>query len=255
MKVNRNFGIKDIATILLFLFTAVAYLFDWWTVSLSDEKVGFTPLDLLDGTKAFSVISGRSTYVWVTIALLIVAAVIIHAVVCRILGTRYIGYGVPIAVILTLIAAVIISSKAGPGVSITAWPILSLIFASLGVVSELNLELKSKGVKDRTTDNIGTIRGIDGTYRDASFSISDGETLVFGRDPTICHIVFPEKNISREHCTIRYCAREKTYYVVDTSRNGTYFEDGVRLQPQREHPIPGGEAIYLDNPKEMFRLE
>lgn len=100
----------------------------------------------------------------------------------------------------------------------------------------------------------GVIKGVCGAYKGATFTIEDGETLTFGRDPAICHVVFETSNISRAHCTIRYSAAENSYYVKDTSRNGTYYADGIRMQPQREMPVTAGEKIYLDNPNEMFRL-
>ena len=47
---------------------------------------------------------------------------------------------------------------------------------------------------------------------------------------------------------------EKMYYVTDLSSNGTFLEDGIRLQPQTETAVERGEKIYLSNQKDVFCL-
>lgn len=51
------------------------------------------------------------------------------------------------------------------------------------------------------------------------------------------------KGVSRLHAVV-YCA-EQTFYIVDlNSTNGTYI-NGIRLVPQRPHPLSDGDEIRL----------
>lgn len=101
----------------------------------------------------------------------------------------------------------------------------------------------------------GGIRPISGEYAGVKFKLTDGETLMLGRDPALCNIVFRDKNISRRHCAVRYSAAQDRYYVMDLSKNGTFLENGVRLRPQAEMALERGSKIYLMNQNNMLTLE
>lgn len=271
---------RNIISGVLFLLSGVLFFTDWWSISFFVFSDGMTPIELgrssafiQDAAALFGNSAGSNLQPWITVALVIVWGTILHAVVCRVLNSAYRGFGVPAVVLVTVIAASIFASDLG--MSLTAMPILALLFAVAGVllapagntaakentagISSSNSCSNGSDSRESSGDSgrrngIGMITGVSGLYKDASFTIADGETLVFGRDPAICHVVFDSSNISREHCTIRYHAAEDAYYVKDTSRNGTYYEDGIRMQPQRERPVAAGEKIYLNNPDEMFKL-
>lgn len=255
-----NNTVRNVAASLLFVLSGAMFFLDWWSGSFLFFETGQTPLELgrlselMSTMASWTGISAGSSLQPLIIALLVIIwALIIHAVVCRVLQKAYRGVAVPAVLLAAVIAAAVLAPKME--MSITAAPFLALAFAVAGVVlapaPKSDAERNASPAED---SHRGVIEGISGAYKGAAFAIGDGETLTFGRDPSRCHVVFEKSNISRAHCAIRYNAAENRYYVKDTSRNGTYYEDGIRMQPQRETPIAAGEKIYLDNPEEMFEL-
>ncbi len=255
-----NKRVRNAASSLLFLLSGVMFFLDWWSASFIVFREGITPLELGELSDQINNVAswlgnstGSSLRPWIIGLLVVVWGAIIHAVGCRVLRKTYRGGVVPVIVLASVITALLLAAKMD--MSITAVPFLALTFAVAGLVlapSEKN-NAKEKTVSKGDSHG-GVIKGVCGVYKGATFTIEDGETLTFGRDPAICHVVFETSNISRAHCTIRYSAAENSYYVKDTSRNGTYYADGIRMQPQREMPVTAGEKIYLDNQKEEFKL-
>ncbi len=101
----------------------------------------------------------------------------------------------------------------------------------------------------------GHIQGISGMYGSAVFTVAEGQKLVFGRDSACSNVVFDQfdTDISRQHCTVEYVGG--TYFVTDTSKNGTFTSDGTRLAAGVRTSLPQGTIIYLGNNKNTFRLE
>lgn len=259
-ELRDNSTVRNIAASLLFVLSGAMFFLDWWSVSFIFFKTKITPLELGELADQLNAVptwlrgtAKSSLQAWIIILLIIIWALIAHAVVCRVLQKEYRGVAVPAAVLAAVIAAGCFAEEMG--VTITVVPYLALAFAVAGFI----LAPAEDGSAVRYTPSAeyphrGGIQGVSGAYKGAAFTIEDGETLIFGRDPAICHVLFDSSNISRAHCTIRYDAAENRYYVKDTSRNGTYYEDGIRMQPQREMPVTAGVRIYLDNPEEMFKL-
>lgn len=255
-----NKKVRKAASSLLFLLSGAMFFLDWWSASFIIFKEGIAPLELGDLSDHmnnvaswFGSSTGSNLRTWIIGLLVVVWGTIIHAVVCCALHKTYRGVAVPAVVLVSVIAAVFLAAKMD--MSITVVPFLALTFAVAGLVLAPSEKNNAKEEETPKGDpHCGVIEGVGGVYKGATFTIEDGETLTFGRDPSICHVVFETSNISRAHCTIRYSAAENSYYVKDTSRNGTYYADGIRMQPQREMPVTAGEKIYLDNPKEMFKL-
>lgn len=108
-----------------------------------------------------------------------------------------------------------------------------------------------------TEPKTAAVTGVTGKYAGASFNISDGIPVTFGRSATEANIVFDqfEADISRKHCTLQYDTASGRFIVTDQSTNGTYLEDGSRLSLNRPVPLVGGTVIYLGkNKKNSFRL-
>ena len=254
--IRDNRQIRNILSCVMFLLSGAMFFFDWWAASLLVFTAGVTPLELMDTVRLYGALAGDNSHIWILIALIVVGIVIIHAVICRVMNASYRGIGVPAVVLAAVVCAGIIAAQAD--LSMTVVPFLALLFAITGVLAApahiTSAGTPSKDTAGESAGTAGIITGISGAYKGASFAIADGETLTFGRDPAICHVVFDSSNISRAHCSIRYSAAENSYYVKDTSRNGTYYEDGIRMQPQRESAVTAGEKIYLDDPNEMFKL-
>lgn len=101
------------------------------------------------------------------------------------------------------------------------------------------------------------ITGIAGKYAGATFDISNGDAIVFGRSATGSNVVFDqfETDISRRHCAVKYSAQTDQFIVTDYSTNGTYFEDGSRLTANQSISVMRGTVIHLGkNKKNAFRL-
>ncbi len=101
----------------------------------------------------------------------------------------------------------------------------------------------------------GYLYGMSGEYRNVSIPLKDGEKIVIGRDPKICNLVLAGSKISRKHCVIRYEAAENQYYLQDSSKNGTYMENGVRIPDMSEVGIQPGTVFYLGDRENSFRAE
>lgn len=103
----------------------------------------------------------------------------------------------------------------------------------------------------------GKITGVNGMYRGASFTVSDNEEIVIGRDPRVAQIVIGEgaQNVSRQHCRVSYSASDNTYGVMDMSKNGTFSAaNRTRLPSKVFTKVPVGTEIYLGDRNNMFRL-
>ncbi|MCD8082484.1 MAG: FHA domain-containing protein [Clostridiales bacterium] len=105
--------------------------------------------------------------------------------------------------------------------------------------------------------NRGVIVGIAGMYKDATFDLTDGTELVFGRSTQDCNIVFDQSatDVSRKHCVVRFDGRANQYVVTDYSSNGTYLESGSRLESGQPKQLTKGTVIYLGSSRRnAFRL-
>lgn len=100
------------------------------------------------------------------------------------------------------------------------------------------------------------ITGIAGKYTGASFDISNGAPVIFGRSSEQANIVFDQfdTDISRKHCTVSYNAASGQYTVVDHSVNGTY-ANGNRYPKDQPVNVAPGTVIYLGKTqKNGFRI-
>lgn len=202
---------------------------------------------------------GTMALILLILSILGMASVIV-AIVGVIKRKPPIPYGIaaPVVTAAMLIITLCISGKMRS--SYDAWefyanlwiPILSLTSSIPAfAVYQLSYGRTIQPVYVRT----GGIRPISGEYAGVKFKLTDGETLVLGRDPALCNIVFRDQNISRRHCAVRYSAAQDRYYVMDLSKNGTFLENGVRLRPQTEIALGRGSKIYLMNQNNMLTLE
>ncbi len=94
----------------------------------------------------------------------------------------------------------------------------------------------------------GVLIGVRGAYAGARFDLNGVPSLMIGRDPSVCQIIFPKEStgISRRHCMVRFSLGENCYYLTDWSRNGTYLPGGVRLPSGRPHRVARGTTICFD---------
>lgn len=150
----------------------------------------------------------------------------------------------------------------------TAWmnivPSFGLVALTFSVLIALSNAIRygaytpPQPVKDEELPiNRGVIVGIEGVYKNASFEIVDGATIVFGRSPQESNIVFDQlaTDVSRKHCTARFDGRTNQYTVTDFSSNGTFLENGTQLESGQPKQLARGTVIYLGTSrKNGFRL-
>ena len=101
----------------------------------------------------------------------------------------------------------------------------------------------------------GVLAGLSGTYAGAEIPLNDGEVVTFGRAENN-HLIFTdEKRISRNHCSIRWDARNQRYLLQDYSSSGTYLNGSQESLPKNtELVIPCGSQIALGNQNNVFLL-
>lgn len=101
----------------------------------------------------------------------------------------------------------------------------------------------------------GVLAGLSGTYAGAEIPLNDGELVTFGRAENN-HLIFTdEKRISRNHCSIRWDARNQRYLLQDYSSSGTYLNGSQESLPKNtELVIPCGSQIALGNQNNVFLL-
>lgn len=245
---DNNLKMRTVGSVALYILSAVMLFLDWFSTQYGAIKLSLLEMKSLaqnvDGAEAAAMGS-----------LIIAGVAILIAIVGAIGKKRSYGIAAPIATVITLLVAVWLCSEADDWLKLTAAPFLALIFAVAGLmIAPATTSVQSQSASVQSARTGGVLIAESGDYAGAEFELSDGETLVLGRDPAMCSIVFEDHNVSRQHCAIRYSAAEDKYYVTDLSSNGTFLEDGIRLQPQTETAVERGEKIYLSNQKDVFTL-
>ena len=77
------------------------------------------------------------------------------------------------------------------------------------------------------------------------FEFSSNGILSFGRSGQYSNAVIEDKSLSRLHCTIWFNEKDRRLYIQDFSSNGTFKQNGERLQKEIMYPLDFGEIFYL----------
>lgn len=112
-----------------------------------------------------------------------------------------------------------------------------------------NLDFVENKEKENVIELSGIIKITSGSMKGFTVPIKDGETIYLGKDSKVSNIVFSKDyaHISRMHCSITFDARTNKYYVVDSSSNGTYFNNKERLIKRKRTPIERSTVLKLAN--------
>lgn len=139
-----------------------------------------------------------------------------------------------------------------------------LLAASMLILGILILVFKEKG---KDVDHGGCVLpklpkamivGISGMYQGASFDVSDGKPVTFGRDPAVCNIVFDqfEAMISRVHCIVAFDGMNNSYRLRDISKNGVFIGNiNNRVSPGADQTLRRGTVICLGSANNVFKLD
>ena len=82
--------------------------------------------------------------------------------------------------------------------------------------------------------------------------------IVIGRDPKESNLIITAAGgtISRRHCIVRFDGDGTNILLEDLgSKNGTFLNNGRRLEPGMPHPLQSGERFYLAQPDILFELQ
>ena len=98
--------------------------------------------------------------------------------------------------------------------------------------------------------------GLSGQWNGAEVCDGLEEGFVIGRDGKQCNIVIVEENskVSRKHCSINYDYSNDEYIVTDYSSNGTFLNNGTKLDYNAPVSLPSGTILLIGDRSNMFRL-
>ncbi len=100
------------------------------------------------------------------------------------------------------------------------------------------------------------LRGVSGFYAGSSVQLEDSDWII-GRDSSVSNLVLPSEqgSVSKRHCSIRYDAASRKVFLEDTwSSNGTFLQNGTKLEPGRPYELRPGDRFYLAEPGCMFEI-
>lgn len=81
--------------------------------------------------------------------------------------------------------------------------------------------------------------------------VNTSDLFKIGRSSQSCqYVISGDTNISRIHCYLRFDGQK--LYLCDSSSNGTFFENGVRLIKNKEYVIASGTKFYVATRNHML---
>lgn len=153
------------------------------------------------------------------------------------------------AVVLTaviVVLLVVLLRRPRPGAQANA--------GGAGNISHTIAGTGSGNVSRTVAVSVPVLTGVSGEFAGKSFPLQD--SLIIGRDPARCNIIFPEKTpgVSALHCELR---REGAGLSITDlgSSYGTFLNNGARLSPNAPYPIKSGDTFYLGEAANSFRLD
>ena len=97
--------------------------------------------------------------------------------------------------------------------------------------------------------------GLTGEYTGSSIPLRR-ETLTFGRDASVCHLVFPahDTDISKRHAELKVDESHLVWVRDCWSSQGTYL-NGRKMTSGQWTPWPKGQELWLGKQHTSFRLD
>jgi len=137
--------------------------------------------------------------------------------------------------------------------------LVSALLFTVFFLSFLLLRRKKQGLPQWTVRRprgpYGYVLGLAGAYTGAVITLSE-DTVFFGRDPQQCQMVFDtsQSQISRVHCSLRYDKRARAFLLENYSKNGTFLENGTRVEDGKPERLSFGMCFYLGDSRNAFQL-
>ncbi|MBQ6877344.1 MAG: DUF4234 domain-containing protein [Oscillospiraceae bacterium] len=139
------------------------------------------------------------------------------------------------------------------GLGIISWAIMQ---NSVNDLIEMRPVSRNNNFETKAGVKIAVISGSSGIYKGQSFEIEDGSEIVFGRDSSVCNIIFPnsEVSVSRKHCSIKYIGISDTFLVTNYSKNGVMYDGNHRIEAGSSAMLHRGTVISLGTVSNQFIL-
>ena len=89
------------------------------------------------------------------------------------------------------------------------------------------------------------LTGLGGIYASSTFNLD--QDIIFGRDPEVCSIVFPNgaPGVSKIHCQIVLNSFGAKASVIDCDSSFGTFLNGSRLEPGQPYALQDGDVIQF----------
>ena len=100
------------------------------------------------------------------------------------------------------------------------------------------------------------MRGITGPYANATVPLDSGQ-IAIGRDASLCQLVLPAgaTDVGRRHCTVRWDKADETFLLEDCwTSNGTFLDNGERIDSATPRRLKAGDRFYLANRHFQFEV-
>ena len=115
---------------------------------------------------------------------------------------------------------------------------------------------EERTTEDKEPEYVPAISIIDGPLAGAEIPIRGKEILYIGKDSQRANIVFTSDyiKVSRLHCSITYDAKHQKYFVTDSSSNGTYYMNHIKLEKGKRTAVSPGTTIILGDDSAKITL-
>lgn len=128
------------------------------------------------------------------------------------------------------------------------------------VTQEASMEIQKAGMereipKTAVYHGAVSITGLDGFFARKALHVRAGDVITIGRNRGACTLLFPpdHANVSAIHCELYYDNVRKRIILTDKdSKNGTFVQNGRRLEPGACCELQDGDTFYLADPSNMF---
>lgn len=108
--------------------------------------------------------------------------------------------------------------------------------------------------EDETVNIAHKVLIISGQYAGAEIALNDGQKVIIGRDGQKVNLVINDKEISGLHCSIEWSDADKKFHIIDYSKNGVYYDNGIRLPKEQDVQCIPNTTIALANGKNKIIL-
>ncbi len=105
-----------------------------------------------------------------------------------------------------------------------------------------------------STELTGAMICIKGNAFGSRVILQSDKRLVVGRDSQSCNYTIQDSKISRVHFEITYIGALNQYRVIDYSTNGTFLQDGTRLNKNQEYYLPPTTELSLGKGSNIYKL-